>query len=633
MDKACSGTMANGQRDGNRVRRKDLKRYTLLGGLITGWALLNPGSTVLAQSLPPVNLPQLNPGLVTPQEKDPILLRRERKSYIPINRPPVPQTPEVPKTPAAAPALPSMFTIDVKHINLEGNTVYSTTVLKTITTPFENKSLSIQELNGVAEKINQKYTDDSYVTTQVFIPPQNVENGEVTIRVLEGHVEDINVAGNKFYRASVIKGQSGTRPGDLFNLNTFEAGLKRMSETSPYHVQATLGTGQTPGSTDITLKVQETQPWQVSALMDNQGRPFIGSKRYGAELQNSSVFGFGDRFDVKWLASKRSNVTAASYAIPLNHTGTEIGYYYSFGFVHPDLDMANGDRLRGYAQNHTLSITQPLDKNRKWVADVALNARNVRSTVYRDFFNEDKVRSLTTGLSYSNYDRLGQTYVRVQNDVGMGLLGADRKFWKTQLFVNRMIKLPKNNFILLRASAQVTPDALPTVEETQIGGAFSVRGYSEGLLVGDRGYNASAEWRYPIPGLGHVSPWLAQRVQGSAFIDIGQVWLDSSNQLNNSDALNDIKKSNTLLGTGVGLRAQLTRFVAGFVDVGFGLAPQARSEPDAQPTARVHFGLRSDMLPKTYKTFDPKSLTEFHPAKNDPNFINASFSNPKVVAP
>jgi hypothetical protein len=41
----------------------------------------------------------------------------------------------------------------------------------------------------------------------------------------------------------------------------------------------------------------------------------------------------------------------------------------------------------------------------------------------------------------------------------------------------------------------------------------------------------------------------------------------------------------------------------GFVDFGFGLLDRSDVEPNAQPTARIHFGVRSDLLPDDYRTW------------------------------
>jgi hemolysin activation/secretion protein len=425
---------------------------------------------------------------------------------------------------------------------------------------------------------------------------------------VEGRIGAIEITGNKYFRSKVIASRLADKPDDLLNIATLEEHLNRINRQMPYHLRATLTPGSETGQTDLKLNVEESQPWQISPTYDNQGRPGIGTNRLGIGVQNNSLFGYGDRLDVRYIGAVRTNLATASYSIPLNHYGTELAYYYSLGAVHPEVNQPGVD-IRGLANNHSVSLSQPLDKNRNFLADVSFNARHVTTTVNDDRVGRDDVRSLSFGLSYNHPDRYGQSFVRLQTDVGPGWMGANRKFWKTQAYGTRTFQLPKNNFVLLRASGQLSRDALPPVEEYQIGGAFSVRGFSEGLLIGDRGYSGSAEWRWPIPGLAHASPWLAQRVQGAVFYDMGQVWFDSRH---NGSYSNNVKRT-MLIGTGLGLRAQLTRYLIGFVDFGYGISNQRKDvEPNAQPSVRVHFGIRSDLLPKTYKSRS-NNVTYFNP--------------------
>ena len=61
--------------------------------------------------------------------------------------------------------------------------------------------------------------------------------------------------------------------------------------------------------------------------------------------------------------------------------------------------------------------------------------------------------------------------------------------------------LPKNIIATFKAGGQYTPNDVPFVEQYQIGGMSSVRGYSESLLLGANSYYASLEMLFPIPFL------------------------------------------------------------------------------------------------------------------------------------
>jgi hemolysin activation/secretion protein len=247
-------------------------------------------------------------------------------------------------------------------------------------------------------------------------------------------------------------------------------------------------------------------------------------------------------------------------------------------------------------------VLQPLDRNRHLTMDGSLNFRRIVTYFDgdRDSAGQVDIAALRLGLTYDRPDRFGRSVLRAQTSIAPGWMGANTKFWKNEFLGTRLITLPHRNLLILRGQAQLTSDALPAAELMQIGGAYSVRGYTEGLLAGDRGYNLTVEHRWPIPGLGHVSPWLADRVQGATFFDIGQVSLDRRSSLF-VEGQSQRPQHTLLMGAGVGLRARLNSLLQGFVDFGWGLVNRTSVEPNAQPSFRVHFGIRANMFPEDYR--------------------------------
>jgi hemolysin activation/secretion protein len=271
----------------------------------------------------------------------------------------------------------------------------------------------------------------------------------------------------------------------------------------------------------------------------------------------------------------------------------------SYGYSHVDVDLTTPNDLDGFAQNAGLFLSHPLNDNRTLVGDVGFNYRHITSELDNVVTNRDEIRSLQTGLTFNKFDRHGRTLARLQQSLGLDWLGANNSFWKSELYLTRLFRLPHDNILMLRAYGQYSPGDLPSAEAFQIGGAFSVRGYHEGLLIGDRGYNLTIEDRFPIPFLRHFSPWLADRLQGAVFFDVGQTWFDRSND----SFISNASQRTLLAGTGFGIRARLSQYLQGFVDIGFGLMNRSAVIPAgyADPTARVHFGIRSNLLPQDLK--------------------------------
>ena len=84
-------------------------------------------------------------------------------------------------------------TIYVERFVVNGSTVFNEAELAEVTAPFEERDLSFAELLQARSAVTQLYVDEGYITSGAFIPPQTLEEGVVTIQVLEGTLEDINV--------------------------------------------------------------------------------------------------------------------------------------------------------------------------------------------------------------------------------------------------------------------------------------------------------------------------------------------------------------------------------------------------------------------------------------------------------
>ncbi len=615
-----------------------MKKYSLalsivLTGSFLATSLLSTGYTqvVVPQNL--INQTQQQSGagkqydsgdLTLPEEqrkeKQKFDAEGEEKEKVEID---VPEPPETQKLQSAK--------FLVNEIQVAGVTVFENEEVEAIVSEFKGKSLTLEELGGLVDQLNQLYRSQGYLTTQAFIPPQDIQGGVVQIEVLEGRIGTLAVTGNKFYKTWMLERNIPQEPGDVLNIRDLEDALNRINQQENFRLKAVLSPGTQTGETDIRLELAERQPWQVAGTFDNQGRPFIGFYRYGAEVTSQNVTGIGDKFYARWIGAhgKRTNVALAGYTLPINRHGTELAYNFAYSRVNPHLGLRRGNPdIRGTAVTHQALVTQPLDKNRTFVADAGFNWKYINS--YSNIGSKSSVMtrtgrvqiaSMQAGLNFDKVDRFGRTFARSQVTVAPDW-GSQRydQFVKLESFFTRLVRLPKNNLLILRGNWHYSPHELTPAEQMQIGGAFSVRGYTEGLLSGDRGWNFGVEDRFPIPGLRKVSPYLADRIQGAVFFDYGQVWLDKKSPLFIQGVSNTLSRQ-LLLSVGGGFRARLNRYAQGFVDLAWGLSNRSSVEPTrSNHTMRVHFGIRSELLPDTLKKHDtgePELIKEAYSSKEE----------------
>ena len=94
--------------------------------------------------------------------------------------------------------------IKVSKINLQGNVSLSTKELLPLTAPYENKEITIEELEELRQKLTRYYIERGYINSGVIIQDQDVADGVITITIIEGKIIDTEVTGNKWLHTNYV---------------------------------------------------------------------------------------------------------------------------------------------------------------------------------------------------------------------------------------------------------------------------------------------------------------------------------------------------------------------------------------------------------------------------------------------
>ncbi len=486
---------------------------------------------------------------------------------------------------------------------IQSNPVFSTPVpeeqkLGPVERPFQGEILEAGPLDMIPDV---QIPDIPELPPDALTPPLETEEaGTITL-------DEVHYSGNRYTRHWMVRRYLKPlteAPDGPIHPDTLKARLQTINRFAPFQVQGRLIQDEESGQTRLELDVYEQQPWQIVGTFDNQGRPGIGYYRGGAQLINHNLLGFGDRLGVGYVGSEGAQRLTVDYKIPLNTRGGELGVQYIFH----DLDYARNllppgvYDLDGQDNALILTLSQPIDKQRRLTPYLSTLFREVTITRNGVEILSANPRPWTLGLRYNDTDRYGRTSLDLQPViVGQHWFGGDSKFYRARATLFRSLQLPKDNLLVFRGAWQVSGDELPPVQALQVGGEYSVRGYTEGLLTGDRGHYYQLEHHWPVPFLKRANPWLAERLRGITFFDFGQAWIDKSNPRYISGVSAQFGRT-TLASVGIGARYRLTQYLQGFVDAGWGLFNRNAIELNADPTVRMHFGIRSDLLPRPFRT-------------------------------
>ena len=562
------------------------------------------GRSILLGGLIPLLLPVLAGAQILPR-LTPDDARRE-----PLPEPRLEAAPEAPlATPAPAlppppsPGLGESLTVRVERIELRGNTVFSDAELAPLTAPYEGREVSTAELQQLRYDLTRFYVERGYINSGAVIPDQSVADGVVRLDIVEGRLTDIRLSGNTHLRERYLRERLWPDPQAPLDLERLRERL-RLVQQDPLvaRINAELVPGLLPGEGVLRAEVAEAPRVRFGLVIANNRSPSVGGEQYEPFLSLRNLTGFGDILDLSWGITSGGDDVSALYELPLNahDTRLRLGYRNSDSLAVESpfdaLDIQSDLRSWDIGLSHPLILTP----DRRLTLGATLSLRKSETSLLGFGFpfspgvDEDGDSRVTVLRLSQDYLHRGPDQVlalRSTFSLGLDAFGAttndlhiDGRFtaWLGQF---QWVRRFENDLqIVLRADAQFSKDSLLPMEKFSIGGATSVRGYRESLLVRDSGYAGSVELRYPlatlpIPGLSR-DPGDGQ-LQLALFADYGRGW--------NEDL--PTPDPEAIGSVGVGLRYAPGPQVEGALYWGYALEEVEQLDEDIQDEG-LHFLLR-----------------------------------------
>ena len=490
----------------------------------------------------------------------------------PQPQPPVELEPAPTPTPPGLSEIPG--TITVREFQFVGNTAFSNEELKEVLKDFTGKPISFAELLQAEEIIKNLYTAGCqgnsdrpcYINSGAFIPANQTftqDNAVVTIQVVEGGIENIEITGLKkldpgYVRSRIQQGVS--QPLEREKL------LEQLQilQLDPLiaNISAELAAGTRPENSILELNVIEADPFFTEFFTDNARAPSVGSWRRGIRFSEGNLLGFGDRLGGEYVNTEGSNAVDLSYSVPITASNTTIdirGGVTSTEVVEEPFDRAE---ILGDSFNFEFGVRQPVYRTPTTEIAVGLSGTRQESNTEvlgqnfdlspgADENGETIISALRFSQDYTRRTLQDVFALRSQFNIGLDVLESsinedpepDSRFfaWRGQgQYVRR---LGQNNLLLVRSDLQLATTNLVPLEQFSVGGIQSVRGYRQDALLTDNGFFTSAEVRFPV----YQTPARASSLSIVPFFDFGIGWNDDSD--NNPE-------DNTLLGIGLGLQWQ-----------------------------------------------------------------------------
>lgn len=473
-----------------RIRFDDL-RTLALGSLSL---LCLPSSSLAQASLPP----SIDAGAI--QRRSMELEQQLHNEQEPAILQPI----EKPAPPDASKAQLPVEKFHLKRIRFSPSEILKEEELAALAQEFEGKEVSKADLQALLNKINLRYRELGIITAQAVLPPQDVVDGVINIRLIEGHIGKILLKETQDTRGDYVKAWVKQAPGALPDISELERDLLRFNRTNDAQLSAELQPGTKFGESDVILKLVEPQKHDLRLFADNMGSYSTGEVRAGVMYQNSSLLGLRDALGLNYTHAAGHNGYGLGYALPINTWGTRLAGAYNLDKTLIRYGPFRDLHITGEAESYGVDIRHPLyfDSKSYLEGSAGLRKRQVTSWISGTLLQEMSTRDKHLGLDWQTVDSAGfwsasLSYVSGNADFSGG---KGTHYALTRGTLRRVQNLGDGWSIQGKVSFQATRDVLlPSSEQFLIGGEGTVRGYQTGLYSGDTGRVVSAELHHPLP--------------------------------------------------------------------------------------------------------------------------------------
>ncbi|MGD2056137.1 MAG: ShlB/FhaC/HecB family hemolysin secretion/activation protein [Gammaproteobacteria bacterium] len=408
--------------------------------------------------------------------------------------------------------------IQVNQFRFEGNTVFTESELRVQVAEWENRWLTSRELQEVQARLTRYYVENGYVTSGALVPDQEVRDGIVTLRIIEGHITAIEIEGEDHLRPAYLEGRLAT--GVPLQVGELQQDIQLLQQNPMVkRINVQVAPGPAPGENVLRARVEEESPYAAGMVFDNSRSPTIGSNQLELWAMQKSLFGWGDRLEARYGINDGPNGYLLGYSLPLNARDTTLATVYekndSLVIEEPfdEIDLESRFNRAEVSLRHPFLRTV----NREFALALGLEWRHAETFLLSERYSfaagVDNGETKVTLVHFVQewLERNTERLIAIRSDIRWGVDlfdatthsdGPDGRYlgWLGQFQWIQSLPVLDSKLVV-RGLAQWVNDSLLPSEKISIGGMETVRGYRENFMTTDKGLAAGIEWQVPV---GHL---------------------------------------------------------------------------------------------------------------------------------
>ncbi len=478
-----------------------------------------------------------------------------------------------------------------------GNTAFTDHALRKALAKYQGQPMNEATLREIEGEITRRYLGAGRLART----HAELKDGVVTVTIEEIGIGNIDYEGYIQPHSQYSKRFIESHFDDLSGRPRWGGLKSRLLTLRQYpgleEVAATVSPGEGGPNVTIDLKEKKVDAWG-SVEFDNFGSVNTARERFSERVHYPCLAGRGDVLSLQILHGvdfADALYGDLSYTIPIDSRGTRLRLYVSGG----DFEIGRALSifgLSGTALSCGASVTHPLRVSHAGAlqAEFGLDLDNTDFDfgMGPGMLSRDRIRKVRIGFTRDWWPRGGavrnSAAICVHQGLG-GLFGGtgrsdpasractDNTFTKFTFAGESARRVSSHALLTARLSAQASLDPLLTGEQMSIGGANSVRGFSQGEFIGDSGVLVNVEYSQRLDAL--ARDLHLRDLEGVAFLDHGSVFLHTPRLGEN--------RSSHATGVGLGLRAEFKHDMSLRVDLGYAVCGEPQSGGRLKPYVQL----------------------------------------------
>ncbi|WP_207263858.1 ShlB/FhaC/HecB family hemolysin secretion/activation protein [Desulfovibrio sp. Huiquan2017] len=452
-------------------------------------------------------------------------------------------------TPQAVPEVPapslqkSGMCRDIQEIELTGVTLLPESVTKSLTAPYLNKCLYVEDIEKLLSEILKAYMDRGYIAVRPYVQAQDLTNGRLEILIVEGKVERLILKdGDK--RSVNLSTAFPFVPGKPLNLRDIEQGLDQINRLQSNSATMEISPGAEAGASVVTITNTPSLPLFISGTLDNLGGLSTGRHQGAVTAGVDHPLFLNDYLNYTHRETlfedarfRDSNSDSLYYSVPFGYYGVQL-FYSNSSYRSPVKTSSRTLVARGTNETFRgeLDWVAYRDQNQKLSTLVALNTKNSRNYLDGEFLKISSRKLATLDVDVNWFSRFSGFIL----NGGLGWSKGLMEFGALRDQGDAPTSSPRAQGAKFRYSAGVTvPFEVLTQdlvfssqlfgqyalvplygsEQLTVGSFYTVRGFNRNSLSGDRALYVRNEISTSLPPL----PYIGVTLRPYIGFDMGRI--------------------------------------------------------------------------------------------------------------